>query len=664
MDDASPDLSGHNPFQLIAYLLFKVRHSLEDEEEAGRAPRWVRISRARATQGDSDYIGKGVKAGIDGFAEVLSHMLELSLDIKELLVQTDAGKALVEVTADLLIAATSEEFQNGVRSLVGQPTGGDALGGTSDVITQIKGYMDYIPEPDDVDGMGHELYRLLNIEQLNIPLKADGTVDDSEISTETTEHIVVDNTGKIRLMQWAFGNDTSVHGLGTKENPESDEAKISRFASRRLWEAEASAMPSSTLVTWTGQASPETMAEFFFDDARESEEEQRTIDFTEVHNLLEKLGYVHDPVITDLQKKKFSDKLTKLLRNFQQVNEIPMSGLLDNMTINRLMHLDFFGKNILRAKPFDPARVTSAVDDLTVKDGCLSLVNPDADHWQDEGLELKRDRPGYAYYIAGREPTGTGPVVGAPETGGWISDNTDGATPGFVAMTSRVLRSNTDSNSGLYFHGGIYSEGEALSSHMFFAARHTEPWLEGRSGTPDASTALFSDAKDSDGKIIKPIYGDIHRMYQWIDLSDLQNRIQAAGADNYELQLQASVQIRSLWSDRNNETKLSDQGLVAIELYKSDVFSGDLWVQRENNKRVSRKQSLLMPIRGQMVDPENPLPEIKRKRLWTLCTTGAIQVPTDVTGALIVLEGFHQSAWDTDAYFDDARVIYNICEKK
>ena len=651
--DQTPDVSGHNPFQLIAYLLFKVRHSLEDVEEAGRAPRWVRMARVRQAQGSTDIIGKGVKLGINGFAESLSYMLELSLDLKELLLQTDAGKALVEVSADLIMTATSEEFQNGVRALVGQPPGGDSLAGVSDAIGEIKKYMEYIPEPDDVDGMGHELYRLLCIEQLAIPLKADGKVDETQIPASSSDHVVMQNSGKLRLMQWALDSGTTTHGLGPKNNPESDKYALTRMGGRRLWQTDTANLPTSSLVKWAGNGAPETMVEFFY-DTRE-EDSKRMVDLVEVHTLLDKLGYKADPLVTTEEQQKFTTKLVKMLRQFQKVNDLPVNGMLDNATLNRLMHLDFVSKNIARAKPFDETRLEPSVDDLKQISLPLLLVNPDADHWADEGLELKNDPPGYAYYEAGRKIVGgvLQPPAEKPEQIGWISDDKDEAVLGFVAMQSRIVKNQRD-NSGYWFDGGKFSEGEAASPYMFFAARHTEPWKAGRVGEPD-SNALFGGSK--------PVPGVIHRLYQWIDIKSLQTRM--GSLSTYELHIQASVKIRSLWSDRNRDTKVSDQGCIALELYKAGTFSGDRGVARDVAKRVTRVQSMLYPPHGQMVEDALALQEIKRKRNWSSppCTTEWLKVPADITGVLVLLEGKHQSAWDTDAYFDDVTVKYEIRKK-
>ena len=44
--------------------------------------------------------------------------------------------------------------------------------------------------------------------------------------------------------------------------------------------------------------------------------------------------------------------LKKKLGAFQKLNDIPVSGKLDNPTLNRLLHLDYDAKNLKRAKPF------------------------------------------------------------------------------------------------------------------------------------------------------------------------------------------------------------------------------------------------------------------------------------------------------------------------
>lgn len=647
----SPEISGHNPFQLLAYLLFKVRHSLEDQEESNRAPRWVRIARARSAQGSTDIIGKGVKAGIDGFSEALSYMLEITLDIKELLVQTDAGKAMVETTADLIIAATSKQFQDGVRALVGQPPGGDALGGVSGVIEQIKGYMDYIPEPDDVDGLGNELYKILCIEQFAHPITpADGSVDEAKLLPVTESHIAAKTTGKVRLMQWAFDANTTIHGLGDKNNPESESYSISRFGSRRLWQASSNEkLPSSALIKWGSLEDEETLSEFFF-DARETEEPKKTIDIEDLHTVLEKLGYVHDPVLNADEKKQFTAKTTTLLRRFQKVNNLPITGMLDNHTINRFMHLDYSSKNIERAKAFDPARMDPDFDTDKQTSRFIKLVNPGAEDWIDENISLGETTGDYKYYIAGHPSSDLSKM---PATGGWISDHTStNAVEGFVALQSRRIE-NIGGDSDLYFDGERYSEGEAASGDMFFAARHTEPWKAGRKNKPTNSIFIPDD---------KPTSTSRHRMYQWIQLAEIQKQVKAG----YELYLYASVQQRSLWRDRSGTTGKSDQGRFALELYDSAFYNNNPKTLRdvENHAPLVETISPWMPDTSAAVSTALQLDNlgINRKRFW-IKKTIKVKATNNASGALIILEGKHQSAYDTDAYFDNVEIWYEIKKK-
>ena len=73
------------------------------------------------------------------------------------------------------------------------------------------------------------------------------------------------------------------------------------------------------------------------------------IDVQDANSILEALGYA-TPAVPD--RKIFGDEFAGRLRAFQQINEIPVSGKLDNATLNRLFHLDFDAKNLKRAKRF------------------------------------------------------------------------------------------------------------------------------------------------------------------------------------------------------------------------------------------------------------------------------------------------------------------------
>ena len=80
-NETPPSTTDKNPFSLLAYVLFKVRHALEDREDADRPPRWVRI--ARGAQYKQEALGSIVSGAVNGMAETLSYMVELTLDLGE-----------------------------------------------------------------------------------------------------------------------------------------------------------------------------------------------------------------------------------------------------------------------------------------------------------------------------------------------------------------------------------------------------------------------------------------------------------------------------------------------------------------------------------------------------------------------------------------------------
>lgn len=659
MAETPPPMERGNPFSLIAYLLFQVRHSLEDPGDSGRAARWIRIARARNAQGASDYIAKGVREAINGFAEALSYMVELTLDIQELLVQTDAAKALVEVTADFIKEATSENFIKGVETVVGtritDPSNPNPLGGVGNIMDSIKQYMGYIPDPDDVRTLGHELYLLLNITQLPIPRLANGAVDESKLPPSTDTHINVDLSGKLRELQWSFNHDLTVFGLGTKDHPEEDQFAITRFGSRRLWRTDAAKLPKRTVGSRTNDGETETLFEFFF-DTRETVEANRTLDLLEANTLLEKLGYT-EPAAA--QKTVFGPELMKRLRRFQAINGLAISGELDNPTINRLLHLDFTGQNIKRAKPFDAALLPP---DLELPDvpaltgGIFKLVNPGAEAPEDEGLQFST-RQGYRYYVAGTPLPAAGPAP-VPAGGGWISDSGTGVIRGFVALQSRNLESNPSR-----YVGGILTEGEASSGRFFFAARFTEPWIPGRNGPPRDS--LFPVPAGSDDYLPdgKPKPGSITRMYQWVSLSGIDR---PAG---WEMVVTASVMRRSLYQERSRTTGYPDQGRIGVEFYGTDVYQGlgtrrPMDRSRETNAEL-RGASKFAPYYPQAEAPTSGMSEqeVAQRRVWVRQAVENVPVPAGAVALLIVLEGQSQANWDIDAYFDDVQVHWSLRKK-
>jgi hypothetical protein len=648
--ETPPDAKPGNPFSLIASLLFKVRHSLEDTEEPGRPPRWIRIARARQATASTDYIAIGVREAINGFAEALSYMVELTLDIQEVLVQTDAAKALVDVSSDLIREATSENFIKGIAAIVRQTPEGTPLQGLGNILDKLKEYLGYIPDPDDVQTLGHELYRLLCIEQLPLPRKPDSfEVDETALLPGLLEHhIDVERSGKIRLLQWAFNQDLTTFGLGDKSQPEEARQALTRYGSRRLWQTGPERLPTRTQWSWEHAGNKETLFEFYF-GSREPTEANRTLDIQETYALLKKMGYA-PPDGTNVTL--FGPELIRLLRLFQAVNELPVSGELDNATLNRLLNLDFIAKSLRRARPYDPTQLPEGVDQLGTPGaprfpgGFFKLINPGADAPQEQGFDFIRhpsDRK-YPYYVAGTRLPPTGPAQ-VPARGGWISDSGTGVVQGFVALRSRNPTQDENRH-----EGGILSEGEAATGgNYFFAARVTTPWIAGHHEEP---------GDDSPFDKTKPTAGNVSRMYQWIPLGWLHR------PEGWALYVSASVLRRSLFEERSRTTHQPDQGTIALEFYSGDYFKGDLGTRRDPSAQSPELQaaSRRAPLHPELTAATTSMTpgDVARKRIWVPQSISDVLVPPSATAMLVILEGHYQAGWDIDAYFSDVTVSWTF----
>ncbi|PZN72753.1 MAG: hypothetical protein DM484_24065 [Candidatus Methylumidiphilus alinenensis] len=333
-----PAESHANPFKAIALLLQSVRQSLEGIKNTGQAPRWVRIARIRGYQGETDYISKAVIPAVDkGLAYTILYLSHLTLMARDLLFQADAAKALVEVSGDMLKTVTTQEFSKSLADVVGQKGVTNPLAVAGGSIDTVISFVDKIPEPADLDLIGKELYGLLCVEQL--PL------DEAGLGRATESHLNITASGKLRLLQMALNKPITIRGLGKDKSGEQD---ITFLGGRRVWQA--AELPAKALGLWGEGSDAETLYEFAFVGQ----------DIEEANNLLEKLGYVEPAVI---EKKVFGDALACRLRRFQKINELTVTGKLDNPSLNRLMHLNFDTKTLERAKPFDATQLPQGFDD-------------------------------------------------------------------------------------------------------------------------------------------------------------------------------------------------------------------------------------------------------------------------------------------------------------
>jgi hypothetical protein len=324
-----------NPFKFIALILDSVLTSLEGIKEQTKAPRWIRIVRIREFQGEGDYISKAVIPAVNGFSTALLHLMNLTLQAKDMLFQADSAKALFEVSAEMLKTVTTDEFALAIAQAIDPETSNttNPLSGVGGAIDVVGKFVDRVPSPEDLDLIGGILFKLLSIELL--PL------DESGLGETTETHININTSGKLRLIQLGLNSPITIRGLGKDKK---GEYTVTYLGSRRLWKT--ANLPKKAVAKWEN----ETVYEL---DATEG------ADLVEVNDLLEKSGYV-DPAVAN--KKAFGDELAKRLRTFQAVNGLTINGKLDNSTINRLLHFNFETKSIERAIAFDAAKLPTGFD--------------------------------------------------------------------------------------------------------------------------------------------------------------------------------------------------------------------------------------------------------------------------------------------------------------
>ena len=685
-----------NPFNLLAYLLFRVRRGLEDIEQAGQPPRWLRMARLgpQVTAPNPPAMANGVASVVKAFTTSLNWMAEATLDLRELLITTDAAKATAEAAMRLLRTSSSPEFVNGLKNILPASAVAELQSIASSVdgvLADIENILTYIPEPDDVNRMAHELYRLLCVVQRPVPYGADGvSFDLAEIRPDTLDHVDVANTGKIRLINWALDAKTTTRGLGTDE---ADSQDLYRLGTRRLWQTTNDKLPQRSIGQFNFGARTETIFNFDFDHsippdpALEAHQNTRQ-DIVELWDLLEKHDYI-DPAVPQgsadrlAATAQYTPALTALVRKFQVINGLPVTGWPDNDTMNRLLHLDYGAKTLTRAIPYIPAmdpaplqngntsnKAPDAFDD-EVKGGFLPLLNADADHPNEEQdsntepLEFVRDQPGYRYL----------PVASTTRQG-WRTVDDALSAPGFVAIQSRRIDSATTQEM-ISFEGDILSEGEASSGDMFWAARHLTPWSAGRTVTaaPLAAPALHNGGAVPAGRRI--------RMVQWIDLSKLQTHLASLDPE-YELWLQASVLRRSLYRDRAGMFNMPDQGRISLELYDEDLFKGpdpyaavrpvggppklsmyalSDWLPTQDGDTSALTIDQVRPWWSWWVQSSRPirlLPTVGGYAENPNTQPDPAKNAKKVNAALVVLEAQPQSGVDVDAYFDNVRVRWDV----
>lgn len=684
-NDQPPVTTDGNPFSLLAYIVFKVRRGIEDQENANRPPRWVRI--ARGAKFKDEIIGKGVGFAVQGLADAVTFLAELTLDLEELLFQTDAAKAMAEVVLRMVSAVGDDEFKDGIAAIFDEDGNNPTLAELNSVLDSIQGatedierVLDYIPEPEDVRSLGHELYLLMCLIQHPFPRKAaDNTIDTGSTDLKHSEKQVDQvEVGKIWPLIWAYNVRTApadrkkvtARGLGSNED---NTAELRFFGLRRLWTADLAQLPHKVESIWQGNDDSVEIYEYDFapnvaDDANTKTFNISKEDFKDLILLLDRHGY-KTPAL-DANTLNW-DNIRINLMKFQYLNDLAVTGELDNATINRLLNLDFDRKNLRRAVPYRAAQWPWPTPSVTPQnpdppdpppasplDGYLQLINPGADEFDDEGINVQSNAGSpYDYYVVPTLPGGISPksVNNWPKKQGWLSEANNAR--GFVALRSRARNPQagdtppSGASADGRFVGGLYSEGESAHGEYFWAGRHTEPWKPGRTGVP--VDGLFGGGKPLPESPNGPV---ISRMYQWVKFPDWLIGPNAAPVPGMKLYMTAAALQRSLFSDRNGNG-YSDQGRIRLELHTSFDANVTPMALPVAVAAAASSTTDWFPSHG-LTAAVLDIALVDRQRLWVLRRTDELEIPPGTVAACLVVEGRYQSAYDIDAYFEDFQIQF------
>ena len=253
-----------NPFDAIAYLLMIARLGMENANTEGELPRYVRIARAKEVI-DSPQIPDWLEApaewavaGVEGLNFFISRLITLTLQARDVLKGTDALLSLTEIALEMINVATSGEFWTAIgKALDPNDTGSVAIPDTTVIksfesfnLAKVKSWLEYVPEPEDLDRIGHELYRM------------------SCLAYNDDHTINIENTGRLRLLQYTFGQEWDVYLLNAYEKTE------------KLGQEEVEPFKGTTIVYNPGEGNP--IVSLFTTDKDQT---------SNVNAILEKLEY-------------------------------------------------------------------------------------------------------------------------------------------------------------------------------------------------------------------------------------------------------------------------------------------------------------------------------------------------------------------------------------
>lgn len=668
-----PSLGGSitNPLEPVAWMLAQVADCL-DEAPDGRSPRWVRIAKAR-TFLDKKPHGSLIKWSVETVLDVVAGLHDTLLDLERGLLYIDPEKAILEWVIAMARAATAPELGAAFTNLTGTDAIARGLADANGALAVPERYLGFIPEPADIRVIGRQICRLLEIGHTDPP---GGVPPDASALKDEVPCVDAAKTGRLRLLAWAFDLPVNV-----KHQPKGGawtRTAVQRLGCRWRWPGESPGQPATVRDVWP--AGDKDGVELYRLDVSTGR------DVAEIVQILDSLGYA-EPALAS-PPTTLTPELCARLVVFQRLNDLPDHGQLDTHTLHRLLNLDAATRNVARARPFDEARFKAippppkperAIVTITrevpvyvtttgkpTHQGHLDLVNPDADHPDDEGIAIDESkgkpprgqgqtRP-MRFYTAGADPS-QGFANGKPR--GWLRHRKGGGwmfteerpmlgDSFFRGMETRPLLKGGKAGER---EGGWLSEGASSLGTFFFAARQVEPWVAGRSGKPQA---------DAFAREIPP-NGTISAIYQWLDISQIIKDTPNDPKAPQALVFQGSVQIRSLYKDKG-AGQLPDQGRIVIGLARGDKMSRGYLTELANDTLCSFAWSGLWPTR-QQEDLSEAGTSRMRNEDWVSLVTETLPVPTFPTGAPVThlyvgLHGVHRANWDTDAYFDNVRVLW------
>lgn len=625
------------PFDAIAYLLMTARLGLENKNMEDELPRYVRLARAQQVVNEHDNWLKAPAewaiAGTGGLNFFVSRLITLTLDARDLLKGTDAILALTEIALEMIDVTISTEFWTAIGNAFGPNDGSVSIPSDTVIegfnnsdfnLPEIKQWLEYIPAPEDLDRIGYELYRMSCL-----VYKDDNTIN-------------IEDTGKLRLLQYTFGQNWEVF------------LQNEYVETTKLGQEEVEAF-SDTTIEYQPQEGGQAV-ELFTPDGDQ---------ISEVTNVLSTLQY-------DQGANQAAN-----IRHFQKENDLATEGQLNEETINRFFNLDSENKNLARAK--ERAEGYENAENYPV--GYLPLINGNADDYESEGIALESQNAfRYRYYKVRTETV-------FPEEGqGWVQKvpTTEGDVTyinGFVAVESRFMDLSRKPDGSIY-EGGTLSEGEAASGRFFFAARHVEPWIPGRRGVP-SSTLIYDDAQTAPG------IGSISRMFQDVEVNVtdfLNNAPTSQLIDEYQIAFQAICLRRSLYTDRNansNNVELRnqpDQGRILLEAYHNtdttpawsdpQIEAKDGWqpgpqttLAYVNDAQINQRNNWFRQTSQSYVIDASTLIDGDTSNLTFADVLNNATFAIQELRLRVMLEGKHYSGWDVDAYFDNVQLKWMFIPK-